>query len=102
MTACHHGRVVPDDEDAQSLTKVTHHLALVLAKVNLDNLALSQNFPKMMILQHYFFYIAQLNHFNGWCQNLQCQIVWVNCPFCYVDAKLSGLLCWYHCQIGPF
>ena len=33
MTACHHGRVVPDDEDAQSLAKVTHHLVLVLAKV---------------------------------------------------------------------
>ena len=33
VTACHHGRVVPDDEDAQSLAKVTHHLVLVLAKV---------------------------------------------------------------------
>ena len=33
VSACHHCRVVPDDEDAQSLAKVTHHLVLVLAKV---------------------------------------------------------------------
>ena len=33
MSACHHCRVVPGDEDAQSLAKVTHHLVLVLAKV---------------------------------------------------------------------
>ena len=33
VSACHHCCVVPDDEDPQSLTKVTHHLILVLAKV---------------------------------------------------------------------
>ena len=33
VSACHHCRVVPSDEDAQSLAKVTHHLVLVLAKV---------------------------------------------------------------------
>ena len=33
VLACHHCRIVPDDEDAQSLAKVTHHLVLVLAKV---------------------------------------------------------------------
>ena len=32
VTACHHCRVVPDDKDAQSLAKVTHHLVLVLAR----------------------------------------------------------------------
>ena len=32
VSACHHCRVVPSDEDAQSLAKVTHHLVLVLAK----------------------------------------------------------------------
>ena len=33
MSACHHCRVVPDDEDAQSLAEVTHDLVLILAKV---------------------------------------------------------------------
>ena len=33
VSACHHCRIVPEDEDAQSLGKVTHHLVLVLAKV---------------------------------------------------------------------
>ena len=33
VSACHHCCVVPDDEDAQSLAKVTHHLVLVLAQV---------------------------------------------------------------------
>ena len=33
VSACHHCRIVPGDEDAQSLAKVTHHLVLVLAKV---------------------------------------------------------------------
>ena len=33
MSVCHHCRIVADDEDAQSLAKVTHHLVLLLAKV---------------------------------------------------------------------
>ena len=33
VLACHHCRDFSDDEDAQSLAKVTHHLVLVLAKV---------------------------------------------------------------------
>ena len=33
VSAFHHCRVVPDDEDAQSLAEVTHDLVLVLAKV---------------------------------------------------------------------
>ena len=33
VSACHHCRVVPSDEDAQSLAKVTHHLVLALSKV---------------------------------------------------------------------
>ena len=33
VSACHHFRIVPDDEDPKSLAEVTHHLVLVLAKV---------------------------------------------------------------------
>ena len=33
VSACHHCRIVPDDEDPKSLAEVTHHLVLVLAKV---------------------------------------------------------------------
>ena len=33
VSACHYCRVFYDDEDAQSLTKVTHLLVLALAKV---------------------------------------------------------------------
>ena len=33
VSACHHCRIVPDDEDPESLAEVTHHLVLVLAKV---------------------------------------------------------------------
>ena len=33
VSACHHCRIVPDDEDPKPLAKVTHHLILVLAKV---------------------------------------------------------------------
>ena len=33
VSACHHCRIVPDDEDPKFLAKVTHHLVLVLAKV---------------------------------------------------------------------
>ena len=33
VSACHHCRIFPDDEDPKSLAKVTHHLVLVLAKV---------------------------------------------------------------------
>ena len=33
VAACHHCCVVPDDKDAQSLAKVTHHLVLVLANL---------------------------------------------------------------------
>ena len=29
VSACHHCRIVPSDEDAQSLAKVTHHFLLV-------------------------------------------------------------------------
>ena len=33
MSACHHCRIVPNNEDPKSLAEVTHHLVLVLAKV---------------------------------------------------------------------
>ena len=33
VSACHHCRIVPDDEDPKSLAEVTHHLVLVLDKV---------------------------------------------------------------------
>ena len=33
VSACHHCGVVPDDEDAQPLAQVSHHLVLVLPQV---------------------------------------------------------------------
>ena len=33
VSACHHCRIVPDDEDPKSLAEVTHHLVLILAKI---------------------------------------------------------------------
>ena len=34
VTACHHHGVVSDDEDAQPLAQVSHHLVLVLPQVS--------------------------------------------------------------------
>ena len=34
VPACHHHGVVPDDEDAQPLAQVSHHLVLVLPQVS--------------------------------------------------------------------